>query len=75
MQVLLHICRDWGEEKGMEFCGEKSGVMAFGTERRKEFNLTIGNVTVQRVKEYEYLGVCLSEEDDFIAKMKEKLVK
>ena len=75
MQTLLDICNAWGEERGMEFCGDKSGFMAFGKERKEEFRLSVGDVEVGRVKEYEYLGVCLSELDDYMAAMKNKIIK
>src|SRR5215469_9131228 len=67
MQVLLDKTAEFGEESQLEFSAEKSKIMIMRDgERKEEERLNLGNIQMELVKEYTYLGVILSNEEKYL---------
>ena len=60
MQKLTRICGEEGDFLGLNFSREKSGMIVFNDNERRE-PLEIQNTVIDCVDKYKYLGVWLKE--------------
>jgi sorting nexin-29 len=65
LQYLLDITATFGEESKLNFCREKSKFMVFsGSEDKTE--LKLGKETIERTSNYTYLGITLTDKQDYL---------
>lgn len=63
LQCMMNKIADWGKKWRVKFSGSKSNVVHFrkAGKERTSFNFTLGNLPIQIVEKYKYLGLVLHE--------------
>lgn len=68
MQELLNVIKGYGDEWAVKFSGEKSKVMKYG--EGESFKWMLGDVELEEVNEYKYLGMNFGTGRDIFEKHK-----
>lgn len=75
--MLLDICTDFGKEFEVDFGEEKCKIVFFtksGDVEQKPI-YTLQGKTLQEAEYYNYLGILISNGDNYVSEMQKKLVK
>jgi hypothetical protein len=71
MQALLDIVEEYGKESQIEFSEDKSKFMIMSGEEEIG-NLRLGNKIIERTSKYDYLGITIGCEQDYLKEERKK---